>query len=609
MTYISPEIDPTILFINSSSIHKGWEQCCTNEAIYQSLKKLSSIVNCIYEVDLSHYSLPKANFPEIYHEENLKLFKLKNNPLIKKIQQADFIIINGEDLIGSTEHNTLVLLISAYIAKTLYNKQVHIINLSICLTLHKQQPVQNTIYQNLFAIVDNIGVKDNLASHLLDQLEISHHHCFSLIPLYIENNFPNHEIENIHSIVIASINLLPVEVLTELSQYLSLILSTGFKIKVLLRTEDTDHVLQSLLASLDKNIDVIYSDDAKRWINTIATAKLLISSQSNDIISACFTNTPSISISNDLELDCLIQTLNIDTPISIFELNTFAETLLQRTVAVLENPSRFVPQKKQLNKLLLAAKNNFLSLPHYTAQPFQEKKLTCAIVTPVGPGHEQQVKEAQDSIVRAINHSKGPFSDIFFFPVDDTQAKLGRSAARNLAVQKLLTEGIDWIFFLDADDLLLPTIFESVMQHIQQYDAIWGVIAVQEKSSDEIRLRQPQYQLKNLKELVTLPAISTLQIGHFVKTAIAAKYPFDEQRNTGEDFDYYLRVWENEKCFKLSDQTFFINRRGYMSFGNRSATGSEWDKAIKTLQSNYKEKLNISEAESINITINATQLF
>mgnify|MGYP003865812857 CR=1 FL=1 len=284
--------------------------------------------------------------------------------------------------------------------------------------------------------------------------------------------------------------------------------------------------------------------------------------------------------------------------------------ILQKTVKILESPQLFLPTKDMLSERLLSARNMFSGLFQSIFQQNPKKQnttfsrgLTCVIVTPIGPGHEKLAIEAERSINQAIAHSKGPFSDIFFFPIDDSEAKLGRSAARNIAVQQLLHEDFDWVFFLDADDLLLPTTFKTVTKYINKYNAIWGAIAVKEKESDQVTLRSPQYNVKTIKELVILPPYATLQMGHFVKIHIAAKYPFDEKRNTGEDYDYYLRVWEKEKCIKITEQPFFINRRGLHSVGTRSATGQEWNIAIQKLQQEYIKKLKITVKEAKLISI------
>lgn len=223
--------------------------------------------------------------------------------------------------------------------------------------------------------------------------------------------------------------------------------------------------------------------------------------------------------------------------------------------------------------------------------------LTCAIVTPVGPGHEKLVGQAQASVESAIAHGKGPFSRIAFHPVNDTEGMLGRSAARNRAVAEAAGTGFDWIFFLDADDILLPSAFEDVTRAVESHDAIWGAIAVLEKGSNRVTLRQPQYMIESVRQLAVLPPIATLQMGHFVKTPVAFRHKFEVSRNVGEDLDYYLRVWESERCVKLS-RPLFVNRRGFHSTGPRSATGMDWTHAVRAIQFSYREKAGIDDDES-----------
>ena len=64
-------------------------------------------------------------------------------------------------------------------------------------------------------------------------------------------------------------------------------------------------------------------------------------------------------------------------------------------------------------------------------------------------------------------------------------------------------------------------------------------------------MRIPQIlTLSNIKELLLFDPYITLQMGHFVRTEIALKNPFNESMNTGEDFDYYLRVWKQTPMHK-----------------------------------------------------------
>ena len=104
--------------------------------------------------------------------------------------------------------------------------------------------------------------------------------------------------------------------------------------------------------------------------------------------------------------------------------------------------------------------------------------MKCDIIIPVGPGHEELVHRAVGSVEMAKDFHSGAFSDIDVTAVDDTKGLLGRSQARNLAVAD---SKADWLFFLDADDLMHPgafAFFEGALFEDMppDYDAIWGLI-------------------------------------------------------------------------------------------------------------------------------------
>jgi len=214
--------------------------------------------------------------------------------------------------------------------------------------------------------------------------------------------------------------------------------------------------------------------------------------------------------------------------------------------------------------------------------------MICAVITPIGPGHAGLYAEARASVRAAAEQGRGPFSEILELPVDDTQAKLGRSRARNLAVSQARERGADWLFFLDADDLLMPDAFTRVLEAVQTHEAIWGAICEQQAGSSEgWKLRAKQdLPLGNVFDVLNADPYYTLQMGHFVRTAVAAATPFDETLDTGEDFDYYLRVWLRSRCTKIP-HPLFINRRGQHSTGPRSATGVDWRKNVVRVMSRF----------------------
>jgi FkbM family methyltransferase len=237
--------------------------------------------------------------------------------------------------------------------------------------------------------------------------------------------------------------------------------------------------------------------------------------------------------------------------------------------------------------------------------------MKCAVITPIGPGHERLFHECNQSIQAAMQHSRGPFHEISSIVIDDTSGLMGRSAARNEAVRRARAANIEWLFFLDADDLLQVNAFDLIKQYVHEYDAIWGTIVEVLPGSNQVTLRIPQIlTLSNIKELLLFDPYVTLQMGHFVRTSIVAENPFNKKMDTGEDFDYYLRVWSNKRCVKIQEP-FFINRKGVHSTGPKSADGRQWRIAVEQRIEEYKKNYGIDNMnmESIQIINNKTLEF
>ena len=207
--------------------------------------------------------------------------------------------------------------------------------------------------------------------------------------------------------------------------------------------------------------------------------------------------------------------------------------------------------------------------------------MKCGIITPIGPGHEELAGQAKSSISDAIQHGKGAFDAIDWFPVEDPRGELGRSRARNNGIASAREAGCDWLFFLDADDLIAMDAFETVAPLLNQVDAVWGAICELKESGPTLRDSQVM-EIGDYAGLIAHDPYLTLQMGHFVKTSCLGEKTFDEDLDTGEDFKYYLDVWKSHRCVKIP-KPLFVNRRGRHSTGPRSATGREWGDAARKL--------------------------
>src|ERR1041385_7053558 len=149
------------------------------------------------------------------------------------------------------------------------------------------------------------------------------------------------------------------------------------------------------------------------------------------------------------------------------------------------------------------------------------------VITPVGPGHQEYVKECAASVRREIERCK-TFSASHLI-IDDTEGKLGRSKARNIGLET----PADWYFLIDADDTMEPGAldlcdFES--------PATFGAINLK----GQMKAGYLNIYPCGWREIRRFGAVGTLSMGFFLRGDIGLK--FNEGLDAGEDFEFYLRL-------------------------------------------------------------------
>ena len=206
------------------------------------------------------------------------------------------------------------------------------------------------------------------------------------------------------------------------------------------------------------------------------------------------------------------------------------------------------------------------------------------VIIPVGPGHETLHKRAAMSVHMAQDN--WPTKGVRVVVVDDCDGKTGRSRARNEAVNASAAE---WIFFLDADDMMHPQCFEHAAPYLASKDglsgqpvrdAVWGMCRKMEGEYVLPLMELPR--ITSYEVLIRHHPLMTIKIGHFVRREVAIANPFDEDMDCGEDWDYFLRVWRHHRCIKIP-HPFYIKTSGNHSTGARSATGRQWVETVTAM--------------------------
>jgi hypothetical protein len=149
------------------------------------------------------------------------------------------------------------------------------------------------------------------------------------------------------------------------------------------------------------------------------------------------------------------------------------------------------------------------------------------VITPVGPGHHEIAERAQRSVIEA---GKGAFNSVVHDVILDKSGVLGRSGARNSGIRRAKS---GWLFFLDADDMMRP---DALFLIDPWATATFGAVSLDGKILDN------NVWPCTWRDIALVGAAGTLSMGFFCRTDVAQELLFNEELDTGEDFEFYLRL-------------------------------------------------------------------
>lgn len=208
--------------------------------------------------------------------------------------------------------------------------------------------------------------------------------------------------------------------------------------------------------------------------------------------------------------------------------------------------------------------------------------MKCAVVIPIGPDQQSDFDVSCPSVERAWAHGQGPFSGFEIVPVWDTTGAMTPAERRNTGIDIARSRNCEWIFFLDARDLLNASAFVDLAHYHAGLDAVWGNICENTIGTNDIALRANQLPTaNNIETILRCAPDSTLRMGHFVRTECADAVRFDTGMDGGEDYKYYLDLWSQYRCAKVA-HVFSIERRPAAG-ASPSAEDVRRDKIIETL--------------------------
>lgn len=222
-------------------------------------------------------------------------------------------------------------------------------------------------------------------------------------------------------------------------------------------------------------------------------------------------------------------------------------------------------------------------------------KPDASIVIPVGPGHEEFVKDALHSVEGqthrfweciVVNDSGQPIC-LEGFPwakVVSTSGRLGAGAARNLGAKQA---NAPFLLFLDADDLLKPTFLEATLK---AYEQNGRYVYTDWFTQDERGMKQlhptPEYSFEAIWQNPSIHAVTALIPRKWFEVAGG----FDESLSAYEDVDLFMKLLSKGYCgVRVAEPLLLYN----LEQGQRRAAGekrkAEFRALLKKRYSQYME--------------------
>lgn len=213
--------------------------------------------------------------------------------------------------------------------------------------------------------------------------------------------------------------------------------------------------------------------------------------------------------------------------------------------------------------------------------------MKCAVITTVAPGDELFALDSEDSVAEARAGARSPFAEVVHFKIAEHAGEPSPGEARNRGVEMAAQAGAEWVFFLDARDVLCKDAFSNVANMLAGYDAIWGCIY---DLADDERSGRPRpgqlVRISGIEQVLANDPLATLGGGYFVRTRLALATPCEPRLGYASIFDNCLRLWSKHRCVKI--EAPFSCERGVRA----AASASERRAAVESVICAHCEALD-----------------
>lgn len=312
-----------VALLNDTSAWYHWGCTCTSYGLRNEIVSRGFEVDAISIEETYSCAGTPGKIADYNDGEFFKKFCANNTPLMKRLAGADAIVVNGEGTLHGTGVPARNLLYLAYVAKTRFGRDVHIVNHS-CYPEDSADPSNSpamALYKLVYGAVDFVAIREPLSAKIVTALETPFVQSFDCMPLFIANRqYSGAKGERRNIVISGSVAMqrstIPVlaEVIEEFrSQHVPVYVLVGAAAKP--AADDTKFV-SALREATPGGWELVDAMSVDVWLRTISEAALLISGRFHHTIAAACLGTPSVALgSNTPKMEGMLSLLGQEPPI------------------------------------------------------------------------------------------------------------------------------------------------------------------------------------------------------------------------------------------------------------------------------------------------------
>jgi len=371
-----------VLIINDTTAWHHFGCTGTSTALKMEIESLGFELSTFSALNCTALDCLPTTSTEFFDQEVLANFIARNHKLCALIQANDIVVINGQGSLHGVKREAFALLYIAYVVKTVFGKNVQIINHSVSLhdTLEAPDSEIISLYKKVYAVVDFVAICEPLSAALMQSIGVVACESFDCLPLYIKHSYQRRLCNKQNDLILIAgatswfkPNILThgaqAEVaiergLMKMVKVLQLRMMEGYTVRFLYSelgypAKEDQQMISFLRGYLGKSFAVINARAIDVWLRTIEGAALLISGSFHHCIAAACLGTSFIALNcNTVKMTGLMKALKYPKPLIYSDPNF--ENKLRKSIA--RSTVMSTNSAQMLDKLCTRAQNNFIML-------------------------------------------------------------------------------------------------------------------------------------------------------------------------------------------------------------------------------------------------------